>query len=133
MERILGYFLFLALGDGTLASKFGHTETDRLLSETATLLGGASPPNLFIGDYASVWLDAVGPGPVNHTQGFLRIFSKPNSLVDQYWLEWRQIENGRVIYWGEGMVHNNVLIGAYWGSQVNQALPSPHQTSPRLS
>jgi len=35
-------------------------------------------------------LDTSNPDPITHTQGFLRIFRKPTSLVGQYLLEWRQ-------------------------------------------
>jgi len=126
MERILGYFIFVVLGDGVLAAKFAHTEGNWALSESVTLLDGAMPPDPFIGRYASVWLDTTPPDPITSTEGRLRIFAKPNSRVNQYLLEWRERDNGAVIYWGEGMVYNNVLSGAYWGSRVNVALPRPH-------
>ena len=57
MPSLLGCFVFLALGDGVLASKFGNICNPVLLSESAMLLEQMSDP--FLGVFATIWLDDI--------------------------------------------------------------------------
>src|SRR5580700_6099405 len=112
MNPFLGYFIFINLGDGCLGSKYGNTDNNVLLTESATRTSAPDPQDIFIGHYVTAWLDSINP--VDHTQARL-VISRKNGSASQYSLLWHSESNvHQVLYYGEGMLNDGRLIGSYW-------------------
>lgn len=114
---ILGYFVYRDLGDGVIASKYSNLRKERLFSESATktVTHLAEPDHAFLGSFDATWIDAVNPAVSG--QATLRITRKPNSN-SQFILHWTDPFNGQPIFLGEGMLHDGILIGAYWNPTI---------------
>jgi hypothetical protein len=117
MDPVLGYFIFVNLGDGCLGSKYGTIINTLLLSESATKIQSSDPNDFYLGLYASTWLNAIHPD--SQESSFLTIERKAYSLV-QYVLTWHldRDSHTRRIYYGEGMRCESGLIGAYWNETI---------------
>src|ERR1700733_12053950 len=103
MPPILGYFVFISLGHGILGSKFGHRTSNRLLSESATMLADGIANDPFIGLFESSWFDEVSAQTVASTVGRLRITWRGGPNTGQYLLTWTNDTNGTLLFQGEGM------------------------------
>lgn len=115
---VLGYFIFQPMGDGCLGSKFGHTRSVRIYTESATpsILNHGTDP--FIGEYLVSWIDSVSQP--ESVLARLVIERKAGSLVGQYELIWSEVnDSSQILYYGEGMVFNGVLSGSYWNHIIN--------------
>jgi len=120
MNFILGYFVFIDLGNGCLGCKFGHLGIPLLLTESAVRASAQLPNDIWIGDYVSLWLDSLNPP--THTPG--RLYIRPKS-ASQYLIEWRAEQDlDQVLFWGEGMLSNGQLVGSYWNDIIQQSLPN---------
>lgn len=120
---ILGYFVYTDLGDGVLASKYGHTRGTILFSECATRVADdqQEPAHRFLGTYSVTWIDTVNPA--SNMLSRLVIARKPNT-TGQYLLTWMHPTNhGTIFYHGEGMMYENTLVGAYWNQTVENSIP----------
>jgi len=121
MGLILGYFVFIDLGNGCLGSKFGHLGRPSLLTESAVRRPEPISNDIWVGDYDSLWLDSSNPP--TQTQG--RLLIRPRS-ASQYFLEWRDEQNldHEPLFWGEGMISNGQLVGSYWNEVIQRTLPN---------
>ena len=122
MPPILGYYIFFALGDGVLNAKFGHTRAELMLSECAVLLGDVHPDDPFLGVFVTIFLDDILRP--SHTQAWLQIRLDRQGRRGKYELTWfksAKVEdrtNQNIFYWGEAMVVNGQLVGAYWNVDI---------------
>jgi hypothetical protein len=96
MNSILGYFVFINMGDGCLGSKYGNTGNLQLLTESGTRIGPQFGDDAFIGEYVVTWLDTINP--VEHTQARLSITRKSGTLGGQYSLQWSRERDPSVIF-----------------------------------
>jgi hypothetical protein len=120
MNPVLGYFVFLDLGNGCLGSKYGNLGVDLLLVEAAVRTSGIVPNDIWAGDFVTIWLDDLTPN--GHSRAVLHIRPRTDS---QYVLEWRmQNRAAQILYRGEGMVSNGQLVGTYWNEDVQANLPA---------
>jgi hypothetical protein len=119
MNPVLGYFVFIDLGNGCLGSKYGNLGLVELLSEAATRISAQGAGDVWVGDFVSLWLDALNPP--THTRA--RLFIRPKT-TSQYLLEWRaeRAPNG-VLYFGEGMISGGQLLGCYWNQPIQDLYP----------
>lgn len=121
MGLILGYFVFIDLGNGCLGSKFGHLGLPYLLTESAVKRPQPVLHDIWVGDYDSLWLDSSNPP----TQTLGRLLIRPRS-ASQYLLEWRDERNfdNEPLFGGEGMISNGQLVGSYWNAAIQRSLPN---------
>jgi hypothetical protein len=57
MPFTLGYFVFKNIGDGCLVSKYGNDSLKSPLTESAKLISGELPNDLFTGTYRTTWIE----------------------------------------------------------------------------
>ena len=118
MDPVLGYFLFKILGDGCLGSKYGNTIHPRLFAECAVKTSQPDKVDDFIGEYITTWIENDGAGEIVTAEAILEIFRRPHS-TSQYRLIWRDREPpNSILYYGEGMLSDNVLVGSYWNAGI---------------
>ena len=82
MGPIFGYFIFVKLGNRCLGSIFGNTIIFRLLSKSDISTGHRKLPDVFIGDYETIWFGGDSTG--EHFQSKLIIRRKVGSNDRKY-------------------------------------------------
>ena len=125
-EPVLGYFIFIQLGHGILASKFGNRIHNQLFSEGATRLSLPHPDDLFVGVDATTWIDRLQP--FNRSRAWLLIEHRQDPARGQYLLMWfssadtdNRVRNN-ILFWGEGMLVDEQLVGADWDVRIQGIL-----------
>lgn len=122
MNPILGYFIFQNMGDGCFASKYchrllssPHPETMKRLIDETTTTTNEPAQNIFLGRFRTTWIQdlnalnsEIATVVVNNKPGFPGIFE----------LIWTDFNNDP-IFFGEAMIHNEILVGSYWDDDIN--------------
>lgn len=103
MSKLIGRCYFKQTVNGNLLSEYSHNTSKIVKTESATLIKAI---NGFAGTYRSYWNETNSMIPV-----ILEIKVKPRTSNSIYTLTWR--ENNIIIFWGEGMLCDDILIADY--------------------
>ncbi|MBD0777762.1 hypothetical protein HPE56_08150 [Maribacter sp. ANRC-HE7] len=110
---ILGRFCFRQTNNGNLIGEFSNNTMRLNISESADIISPIQGP--FLGIFNSTWFEEVA------TSLRLVIQSKQNSNNRIFSLEW-QDENHEPIYFGEGFIFDDILIGNYWDAEIQNQI-----------
>jgi hypothetical protein len=101
MAKVLGRFYFKKTTAGNLIGEYSNSGMMSVDSEAANVV---DPGQGFLGTYRSTWLEDSSCKSAD-----LIITQKhaPNIFT----IEW--FKNGKVVFWGEGMLVDDILIGDY--------------------
>ncbi len=110
---ILGRFYLRQTPTGNLIGEFSNNSMNRNATESADLIDGFT--NNFIGVYNSTWFE----DSAQHLT--LRIEAKANTNNMIFILRWSNPANVDVFF-GEGFIIDNLLIGNYWDSEVQDRI-----------
>ena len=104
--HLIGRFWFKKTQNGNLIGEFSNSSSDEISSESADnqLINSSKD---FQGKYKSTWQEKG-----EHLISDLIIMLKQNTITNIYSLEWRDLD-GDIIYIGEGIIVDNILIGDY--------------------
>jgi len=112
-NQIIGSFVFRNEGNGCLTSKFQHGNSKECPFTEACKLKNKekiNKINSFYGIYRTVWLQDNN-AIVNSD---LLIEEHPEN-PDLFKLTWHKPDKPNdIIFWGSGMIFENLLVGAYW-------------------
>lgn len=108
-EKLIGSFVFISNGYGTISSVY-HNRIDREpFPETAKRLPNKSKnknvSDLFAGTYACVWIQTNFE--IENTE--LEISLEENGTYRMRWYD-----GGGEYFHGIGFLHDNKIVGAYW-------------------
>ena len=103
MPKQNGRFYFKRSSNGNLTGEYSHNFSKTIETESATAHKKAKN---FVGDYSSYWSETDWKKPI-----LLRITIKRNTSNAIYNVTWS--DNGKVIFSGEGMLCDDILIGDY--------------------
>ena len=104
MVNIIGRFYFKKTSNGNLLGEFSHNLSNQLDTESAVKKSGSI--NSFVGKYTTSWSETNSKNPVT-----IDITHKLGSSNSIYTLIWS--EKGKIIFRGEGMLCDDILIGDY--------------------
>ena len=108
--KILGRFYFKRTRNGNLVGEFSNDHSDRVSTESSDLLPGESGDNqgAYNGSYHSTWQE-------NGNSFFAHLNISPAVRSKcLFRLEWRdKSANGKLLFKGEGMLCDDILIGDY--------------------
>jgi hypothetical protein len=122
MNPILGYFIFQNMGDDCLASKYchralpsPHPETMKRLLDEATGTTDEPAQNIFLGRFRTTWIQDLNSR--NSEIATVIVRNKPG-FPGIFQLLWNDFNNSP-IFFGEAMIHNEILVGSYWDENIN--------------
>lgn len=129
MDPLLGYFVFQKMGDGCFASKYchrhllsPHPEIMKRLPEDNSDDKKGSLQNIqpierneFEGRFRTTWIEDLNAS--KSELATITITAKPN-VPGIFLLCWEQ--DNDPLFYGEGMIHNEILIGSYWNDDLKQ-------------
>ena len=102
MSNLIGRFYFKRTGNGNLLGEFSNCFLKGNSTESADLIRNVED---FEGEYNSSWQEGG-------SSLFAKLFiEKKVNCKGIYTLRWER--NGTIIFWGEGLICNDVLIGDY--------------------
>ena len=127
MDNLLGFLVYIDLGNGCLASKFGNTAVGSLFTEAAVQIPdpnpGASPDDIkgkFIGKYLVTWIE----GPEKTVTAHL-IIKQDGESTARFKLIWQDLKDPtNILYFGQGMRYGDLLVASYWSPAI-QGLINP--------
>ena len=105
--NVIGRFYFKKTQSGNLIGEYSNNNIDKIISESADLIS-QNTSNDFIGIYNSTWIESNLP---EHCE--LTIKHKPNSNNNIYQLVWLRISDREILFTGEAMLVDGILIGDY--------------------
>lgn len=103
MAKLIGRCYFKLTASGNLLSEYSHNNSKGINTESASLVKAVSG---FVGTYNSYWNETDSTLPVT-----LEINFRKGTNDTIYTLTWT--ENGIIIFWGEGMLCDDILIADY--------------------
>lgn len=103
MSKLIGRCYFKQTANGNLLSEYSHNDSTTIKTESASIIKGTSS---YEGTYESYWNETNSTSPVT-----LEIKIKLGTGGAIFILTWT--ENGNIIFWGEGMLCDNILIADY--------------------
>lgn len=103
--NLLGKFYFKKTTNGNLLGEFSNNIDNIILTESADL--DQDDSESYLGDYNSTWQQNGKPCFAN-----LKISQKPGIRNKIFILNWK-VKGGILIFKGEGMLCDNILIGDY--------------------
>jgi hypothetical protein len=110
-NTLLGRFFFKETDNGNLIGELSNYPGPEISTESADWIKGCDDKCAncrYHGTYHSTWLDDDGPQYAE-----LKIFKNKKTGANKlFTLEWRD-KNGKLIYEGEGMLCDGILIGDY--------------------
>ena len=101
--KIVGRFYFKQTISGNLIGEFSNNLSSRNLTECANIENKIDEP--FCGEFKTAWFE----NEVNSLN--LKIEIKDISINNIYKLTWSN--KTRIVFWGEGFLVENMLIGDY--------------------
>lgn len=137
MSEILGFLVYIDMGNGCLTSKYGNSARNGLFGEAAVRiadLDGNPAVNLlsnsgedksdkdkFIGKYLVTWIE----GPNEIQNGHL-IIEPDVEFAGVYKLVWHKVGlRDKILYHGKGMRYGDILVASYWSPGVQRFLNDP--------
>ena len=104
--KLIGCFVARDDGNGCLSSKYMNVGLDSPLVEASKRISTPTPEVKFTGEYSTIWLDDIYvPKAATLTITM--------SSDDYYILRWTAA-NGTLIFEGQGMVVQDLLVGSFW-------------------
>jgi hypothetical protein len=130
MPGVIGYLIYLNMGDGCLTSKYGNTESKGLFTEAAVRIQDLELDSLankskdkFVGKYVVTWIE--GTTGADTETAHLIIRPNPDSEF-KYNLFWNDVGIGnKALYYGQGMLYGDILVAAYWSPDAHKPLDPP--------
>lgn len=104
MGNFIGRFYFKRTKTGNLIGEYSNSEMTEVRTESSNAI---SESQSFVGKYQSIWSDGT-----DSTSAILSINYKPHTNNRIYSLEWTN-SSGKILYKGEGMLVDDILIGDY--------------------
>lgn len=115
MGNIVGRFYFKRSANGNLTGEFSNNGMLKISSEMAEPI---EPTTDFLGKYIATWIE---DGRI--ISSILTIAMKEGAIARLYSLVWRK--GSDIIYWGEAMLCDDILIGDYRNYWVVQPRKLP--------
>lgn len=117
MNELLGRFYFRITSNGNLTGEFSNDRNNAVQTESADRFSDRpsdfKSPEAFLGEYHSTWIE----GPPDFPMHAILVIAqnKPNPQIFE--LVWTG-QNRNVIFRGQGMIAEGLLIGNYQMEQV---------------
>jgi hypothetical protein len=127
MPGVVGYLIYVNMGDGCLISKYGNTASNNLFTEAAVRIQDTELDSLagqskdsFVGRYLVTWIE----GLTGSDTATAHLIIRPNSDAEhKYNLFWYDVSKAnKILYYGQGMLYGDILIAAYWSPDAHKAL-----------
>ncbi|MFA6057531.1 MAG: hypothetical protein WC756_04985 [Taibaiella sp.] len=102
-SNVIGSFYFRKTFNGNLLGEFSNIHLGKIITESANIITISEG---FVGTYESTWYEHKEANALK-----LSIDYKDDSNNQILELKWS--DGTSIIYWGEGFVNDNVLLGHY--------------------
>ena len=102
-KKLIGHFYYKKTPSGNLIGEFSNGYNNKVQTESSDSIKN---PTSFQGTFKATWFDN------NSNFLELKIDFKPGTYEKIFLLEWSDI-NGKALFWGEGFIVDDMLIGSY--------------------
>lgn len=107
-----GRFYFTQTQNGNLLGEYSNSKSDRNVTESADLTSEFAAGNL-VGTYISTWFHGK-------PHSLTLVVEEKSGTSGILSIRWHK--NEKTVFFGEGFITQNLLIGNYWDDEVEEQL-----------
>ncbi len=102
---IIGRFYFKRTASGNLIGEFSNNTMEKNCTEGANRI--YPDTGSFVGTYITTWSEISSPEVSE------MVIMPKLGCINIFTIEWTDLTNKKTIFWGEGMIVDDMLIGDY--------------------